>query len=83
MARTTGNSRAKKSTEKVVDDNTGDRTTAHQPAAKGRKSSTPIETYKGDPDAERSNDIGDIEEETLDSHAPFNKTYGIENGPDR
>ena len=38
---------------------------------------TPIETYKGDPDAERSSDIGDLEEETLDRDAPFNKTYGI------
>ena len=38
---------------------------------------TPIETYKGDPDAERSSDVGDLEEETLDRDAPFNKTYGI------
>lgn len=38
---------------------------------------TPIESYKGDPDARRANETGDLEEETLDRDAPFNKTYGI------
>lgn len=39
---------------------------------------TPIETYKGDPDGVRIEDEGDLEEETLDRNAPFNKTYGIQ-----
>lgn len=38
---------------------------------------TPIETYKGDPSATHTSEVGDIEEETLDRNAPFNKTYGI------
>lgn len=45
--------------------------------AQPRRRGTPIETYKGDPDAARSDEEGDIEKETLDRHAPYNKTYGI------
>lgn len=49
-------------------------------AASVRDKGTPIETYKGDPSATRSKQIGDLEEETLEQNAPFNKTYGIKKG---
>lgn len=39
----------------------------------------PIEHYPGEPGSSRVDDPGDLEEETLDSNAPFNKTYGLKN----
>ncbi len=41
-------------------------------------SQVPVETYRGEARRTQVVDKGDLEEETLDSDAPFNKTYGRE-----
>jgi len=37
---------------------------------------TPIEHYPGEPTGKRISEVGDLNEETLDRDAPYNKTYG-------
>lgn len=45
-----------------------------QPSSHG----APFEHYHGEPTGKHVGAAGDLEQETLDQNAPFNKTYGIE-----
>ena len=54
---------------------TSRRVSKPQPAAE-IVHTAPIEHYRGERTNEKTGELGDLEEETLDPAAPFNKTYG-------
>lgn len=53
-----------------------------QNAATHRNVGAPIEHFHGEPTDKSTGDAGDLEEEVLDRHAPYNKTYGLKDGPE-
>lgn len=67
-----------KNAKSAPDQSNDDVTIQDDEDKKDRESGAPVERYHGEKTNQRVDGEGDLDEETLDEDAPFNKTYGRE-----